>query len=503
MRDNPSGLFYGLGMAKAKRRQLSADEQQILEHLQVRLLTAPQDKARCDQLILEHHYLHDATLVGEQLRYAATYKGRWLGLATWSGASFHLKDRDEFIGWDAEQCRRRLPLLANNSRLLVLPECHYPNLISRFMKLMLGRLSQDWLERWGHPLALVETFVDPQLYQGTAYKVSGWSHLGKTAGWKRDAQDFYVKHDTPKQIWVRELVKNARVKLRGAQLPPEWARVEEQARVRCTQTVKELRSLMEALRAQLPEFRRAQALGYPLAGMICLIVMALASGVRQGPDDLAQFADTLTNPQLRALGFRRDQRTGRHRYPKKTTFTRVLAQVNAEVLQRLLLDWQRRLVGPIQDGLVIVDGKKMRHGGVEMVNAANGQGQYLGGVLTQTKSNEIPAARQLLKTLDLVNKVVLSDALHTQVETGQQILFEQGGDFLLTVKGNQPTLQTTLQHLFEQQVFSPTGGGAASGAQARAQSGSVGDSFSASSGSDPQPSGFSRSTLSGATGDPS
>jgi hypothetical protein len=488
-------------MAKAKRAHLSAHEQQVLEHLQVHRLTSPKDTARCDELIEEHHYLHDATLVGEQLRYAATYKGRWLAVATWSGASFHLKDRDEFIGWDAEQCRRRLPLLANNSRLLVLPECHYPNLISRFMKLMLGRLSQDWLERWGHPLAMVETFVDPQLYQGTAYKVSGWSHLGKTAGWKRDAEDFYVKHDTPKQIWVRELVKNARVKLRAAQLPPEWALVEERAIPRCTQTVKEIRSLMRSLRAELPEFRRAQALGYPVAGMICLIVMAMATGVRQGPDDLAKFADTLSNPQLRALGFRPDKRTGRHRCPKKTTFTRVLAQVNAEVLQRLLLHWQWRLTGPSQDSLVIVDGKRMRHGGVEMVNATSGQGQYLGGVITEDKSNEIPAARQLLKTLDLANKVVLSDALHTQVETGQQILFEQGGDFLLTVKGNQPTLEKTLQNLFERQVFSPTELSAAPGTQARAQSGSPGNSVPPMPGSHAQPSGFSGSTLGGATGD--
>src|SRR5258708_26714293 len=102
-------------MAKAKRPQLSADEQQILEHLQVRLLTSPKDKARCDELILEHHYLHDATLVGEQLRYAATYQGRWLALATWSGASFHLKDRDEFIGWEVEHFRRRWPPLGTNS----------------------------------------------------------------------------------------------------------------------------------------------------------------------------------------------------------------------------------------------------------------------------------------------------------------------------------------------------------------------------------------------------
>jgi hypothetical protein len=92
---------------------------------------------------------------------------------------------------------------------LVLPGCHSPNLISRFMKLMLARLSPDWQQHWGHPLALVESFVDPGLCQGTGYKVSGWSHLGKTAGWKRDADDFYQKHDVPKQIWVRELVKQA------------------------------------------------------------------------------------------------------------------------------------------------------------------------------------------------------------------------------------------------------------------------------------------------------
>jgi len=419
VRDIPAALFYTSRMGKPKRRHVSADEQKILEHLQVRLLTLPKDTTRCDCLIVEHHYLHDATLVGEQLRYAATYKGQWLALATWSAAAFHIKDRDEFIGWNSEQCRRRRPLLANNSRLLVLPECHSPNLISRFMKLLVGRLSQDWLERWGHPLALVETFVDPQLYQGTAYKVSGWSHLGKTAGWKRDAADFYIKHDAPKQIWVRELVKKACVKLRAAELPPAWAIVEAEAVAHCTNTVKEIRSLKESLREELPEFRRAQALGYPVAGMVSLMVMAMATGVRRGPDDLAQFADTLSQPQLRALGFRRDKRTGQYRCPKKTTFTRVLRGVEATVLERLLLNWQWRLTGPIQDSLVIVDGKKMRHGGVEMVNATNGAGQYLGGVITQDKSNEIPAARQVLGRLDLADKIVLTDALHTQVETAR------------------------------------------------------------------------------------
>jgi len=468
----------------------------------VRLLTSSADKARCDQYIIEHHYLKDATLVGQQLRYVASYKGQWLALATWSGAAFHLKDRDEFIGWDFEQCRRRRSLLANNSRLLVLPDCQCPNLISRFMKLMLGRLSADWQEHWGHPLALVETFVDPQLYQGTAYKVSGWSHLGKTAGWKRDAADFYTRHNAPKQIWVRELVKNARRKLRAEQLPPAWAMVEAQVQRRCEQTVKEIRSLMEALRRELPEFRRAQALGYPVAGMVCLIVMAMATGVRQGPDDLAQYADTLSQPQLRALGFRQDRRTGRHRSPQKTTFTRVLAGVDARVLERLLLEWQARLTGPVQDSLVIVDGKKLRHGGVEMVNATNGQGQYLGGVLTPAKSNEIPAARQLLGRLDLAGKIVLSDAAHTQVETSQQILFEQGGDYLMTVKANQKTLESTLRDLLEKQVFSPCSGAATAGVTPGAQPEPAGDPLPAVLGSDSQPSGIPGSPAGGAVGNP-
>jgi hypothetical protein len=490
-------------MAKSKRPQLTPDEQHVLEHAQVRLLTAPKEIARCDRLIVEHHYLHDATLVGEQLRYAISYQGHWLGVATWSGAAFHIKDRDEFIGWDFEQCRRRRPLLANNSRLLILPECHYPNLISRFMKLMLARLSADWLERWGHPLAVVETFVDPRLYQGTAYKVSGWSHLGKTAGWKRDAADFYLKHDAPKQIWVRELVKNARVKLRAAQLPPEWAVVETQARPRCTRTVKEIRSLLEALRQELPEFRRAQALGYPVAGLVCLVVMAMATGVRRGPDDLADYADTLSQPQLRALRFRQHQQSGLHRCPKRTTFIRLLAGVDATVLERILLQWQQRLTGPIQDNLVIVDGKKMRHGGVEMVNATNGQGQFLGGVMTQDKSNEIPAARQLLARLDLCGKIVLADALHTQVETGQLVLYEQGADYLMTVKANQPTLQTTLQDLFDQQVFPPTGQVANSGAPTGAQSRAVGNSRRAVPGDDPESSRLSRGQADRPTGDAS
>lgn len=470
-------------MSKTKRCDLSAEEQHVLDHGHLRLLTRPEDLARCDQAIVEHHYLHSVSLVGEHLRYAFIYQGRWLAVATWSAAAFHLKDRDQFIGWSTEQCRRRRGLLANNSRLLVLPGCHYPNLISRFMKLMLERLSADWQERWGHPLAMVETFVDPRYHTGTAYKVSGWSHLGQSAGWKRDAEDFYEKHDAPKQIWIRELAKQACVKLRAEQLPPDWAEVEAGARIRCPVKAPEIRSLVESLRREVLEFRRAQALAYPLTGLIALMVMAAAQGVVRGPQDLADYADTLSPGQLRALRFRTDRHTGQVRCPKKTTFTRVLHQVDADLIESILLRWQEQILGPVQDRMVIFDGKKVRHAGVEIVNAVEGQGRFLGSVVSESKSNEVPAARQLLRGLEVAGKMLVADAKHTNEATARQILFEGGGDYLLSVKGNQSTVETTLAKLFEKQPFFPSANpqdpGPATGAHPR----SAGDSVPGVSGS--------------------
>jgi len=477
----------------SRPRRPTADEQHVLEHLTVRPLE-PHETARFDQLIVQHHYLHRSELVGEHVRYVATYQGQWLALAAWCAPTWHLKARDAFIGWTNEQRRTRLPLLANNARLLVLPDCHFPNLISRFMKLMLARLSTDWQARWGHPLALVESFVDPQLYRGTAYKVSGWSKLGHSAGWKRSAEDFYQKHDRPKQIWVRELVKNARVKLRAPTLPPAWAAVAQNAQPRCTAKAPQLRSLVETLRAEVPECRSKKGLAFPIAGMLALIAQATFSGVRRGPQDLADYAATLTQGQLRALGFRCDKHTGRVRCPGVTPFRDVLIGVDAIALERALLAWQEQLLGPAPDDLVIVDGKTLRHAHLELVSAVNGQGRWLGTVAVPEGSNEIPIARQLLSKVSVQNKTTLADALHTQLETAQQILFEGGGDYALTVKANQKQLVQTLATLLTPGKFSPS----AHAADPRVDSGTQlqpsGDSPPGMPGSDPGASRFSRRT---------
>ncbi len=454
-----------MNKSQARFRRPTTDEQTVLSQMAIRLLVRPEDTRKCDQILVEHHYLKNAKLVGEQLRYAVVWKGQWLAVATWSAAALHLKARDKFIGWTEEQRRQRLALVVNNSRLYVLEDCHYPNLVSRFMKLMLARLSSDWEGRWGHPVALAESFVDPEQYRGTAYKVSGWSQLGHTRGWKRSAVDFYEPHDRPKQVWVRELVKRACVKLRAAELPPAWAGVASKSKPRCTAKAGELASLMARLGRDIPEFRRKQALAYPIAGMLALIAMAVFSGVTRGYEDLADYAATLSQGQLRALKFRLDPHTRRVRCPKRSCFATVLAEGNAERLEQVL--------GPVQDRLVIFDGKEIRHADVESVSAVSGTGRWLGSTLVQAGSNEIPAARELLGKLDVVDKILLADAAHTQVATVRQIVYDQGGDYLQTVKENQKNLFETLATLLTPQRFSPSADGAHPGPDPRAQPGAA------------------------------
>jgi hypothetical protein len=453
----------------ARFRRPSVPEQEVLDQLCVRLIE-PQEQARFDELVVRHHYLRNASLVGEHLRYVATYQGEWLGLAAWSAGARHLKARDAWIGWSDEQRRRRLPLVVNNARLLILPECHAPNLISRFMKLMLARLSADWQTRWEHPVAVVETFVDPARFQGTCYKVSAWSKLGETAGFARSAgKDFYQAHKAPKDLWVRELEKGALKKLRAASLPEAWAAVEKKNPPHCRQSPVEILSLVDILEKEVPEFRCRHRPTYPVAGMLALVALAIFCGVMRGQRDLAAFARTLSQAQMRALKFRCVPRSLRREPPGETTFVRVLVGVDEVLLERALLRWQEQMLGPAKDQIIAIDGKKLRHaGGVEIVSAFGVEsGRWMGSVCTEAKSNEIPAARELLEKIDIVGKTVVLDALHTQSETAQQIVFEGGGDYVMTVKDNQKNLRQEMERLLETQPFPPSGSSApSSGAEA-------------------------------------
>lgn len=422
-------------------------EQALLDQVRIRLVERA-ELERFQGLLEEHHYLGSLQAVGERLYYVAVdEEDRWLALLVFSTAAKHLKHRDRWIGWDALQCRRRLSLVTNNSRFLVLPGCSAPNLGSRVLRLTLDRLAADWRAQYGHPVLVVETFVDPAQFSGTVYTANAWVELGETDGWGRRRRDYYVKHDRPKRLFCRELCKNARRSLQAEHLQPELAAVEQKVTPPCTQKVKEIRSLIEHFKA-VPDFR-GRFESYPLWSMLTILLLATLCGAPRGQKDLAKFARGLSQPQRRALGIRRNPK-GKYPVPTQPTFCRLLQRVDARQVEEVILAIQEQLRGaPPKEQLIVLDGKEPRHGsGASVLSAASVPSQhYLGSAMVDEKTNEIPVARVLFERLDLAGRLVSLDALHTQVETARDLVLEHGADYLLTVKGNQPTVQTQIEKL--------------------------------------------------------
>ncbi len=423
-----------------------AAQQQLLHEVRVHIATAAQ-LPRIHKLLDQHHYLGSLRPVGERFHYIATDAlDRWVGILIFSGAANHLKHRDAWIGWSHEQRRRRLSLITNNSRFLLLPGATVPNLGSRVLRLTLDRLSQDWQARYGHPILAVETFVDPEQFCGTVYTANGWIELGQTDGWGRCRRDYYVKHDKPKRLFARPLHANGCRSLQAEHLKPELAVVEQKVPIRCTQRVQEIRSIVDHFK-QLPEYRdRVES--YPLFSLAALILLAVLCEAPRGQTDLEKFARGLSQAQRCALGIRRNPK-GRYPAPSQSTFSRFLAGINEAKLDQSLRAIQTKLRGlaPPEE-LVVMDGKEPKHGsGASLLTAVTVPSQYyLGSALVDQKTNEIPVAqKQLIPPLDLQGRLVSLDALHTQDETARKIVLEAGGDYLLTGKMNQPTLWANLQ----------------------------------------------------------
>ena len=137
----------------------------ILAELHVRLVERHEEPRYKEQMAL-HHYLGRLAKIGETLWYVATWGEQWVALLSISAAALKCGVRDHWIGWDFTSQYCRLKLIANNSRFLILPEWHHPNVGSRVLSLMQRRLVADWRLRFGHPVLLLETFVDPQRFYG-------------------------------------------------------------------------------------------------------------------------------------------------------------------------------------------------------------------------------------------------------------------------------------------------------------------------------------------------
>lgn len=116
-----------------------------------------------------------------------------------SAAAWKCAARDRWIGWSSRHRYDRLKLVSNNSRFLILPDWHVPNLGSRILSLCQKRLPGDWREVFAHRLVLLETFIDPRRFQGTIYKSANWLYVGNTRGFRRTGKGY--GSETPLPRW--------------------------------------------------------------------------------------------------------------------------------------------------------------------------------------------------------------------------------------------------------------------------------------------------------------
>jgi hypothetical protein len=346
-------------------------------------IVAKPDEARFRRLMQAHHYLGWLPKIGETLWYRARWRDHWIALIAFSSPALKCGVRDAWIGWGFRNQYDRLHLVTNNSRFVILPGWHTPNLGSRLLALCTRRLAADWPVHFGHPLLLLETFVDPARFHGTIYHAANWRALGRTRGYRR-TRDGYSNHPTqPKEVFVYPLVADARARLSQAVLDPAYCHGAPKMMLNA-----DLMNSLPAFFTDIEDPRRAQGRRHPLSAVLAISTAATLCGMR-GYKAIAHWAADL-GQQARAR-FRCRYRDDYYQVPSESIIRRVLMRVDPDQLDRALERWNA-LYGRTDEALAI-DGKTMRHAVDEagrQVHIMSVVGHYSHATITQKKSVACP-----------------------------------------------------------------------------------------------------------------
>ncbi len=175
-----------------------------------------------ESLLHQHHYLGYRSTVGENLQYLVSDgQGRPLSCLVFGAAAWHCADRDRYIGWDRIQRAQNLYFLANNTRFLIVPGIRVPQLASSVLSQVSRRLSQDWQNKYGHPIYVLETFVERERFTGLCYRAANWVRVGQTKGRTRQDRPEGTRHQVAlKDIYLYALHRSFRQRLQGSCATP-------------------------------------------------------------------------------------------------------------------------------------------------------------------------------------------------------------------------------------------------------------------------------------------
>lgn len=192
--------------------------------------------------------------------------------------------------------------------------------------------------------------------------------------------------------------------------------------------------------ADLPDPRVERTRWHPLSEVLVIALCATLCGA-DGFNDIEAWA-LAKEPWLR------ERLTLPYGIPSHDTFNRVFSRLDPEAFTACFIRWVDALREPTQGEIIALDGKTLRHsfdtaggrGAIHVVSAwAATNRLVLGQVKVDDKSNEITALPALLALLDVQGCIVTIDAMGCQKEIARQIV-GQGGDYVLALKANQPTL---------------------------------------------------------------
>lgn len=302
------------------------------------------------QLMAAHHYLGYLPKIGQSLWYLASYHEQWVALLSFSAAAWKCAVRDRWIGWDfhRQYDYDRLKLIANNSRFLILPDWHRPNLGSKILSLCHSRLASDWQKRFGHPLLLLETFVDPR-FHATVYRAANWLYLGLTRGYRRTRQGYSNTVHSPKKVFVKPLQTDARIVLSQPVLTFPY----RQGVPKIMLSAQQMRSLPDFF-IDIPDPRRAQGRRHALCTVLAIACGAILCGMR-GYKAIADWAHSLGPKARERLRCRRVN--GRYLVPSESIIRDVMIRVDPTHLDRALQCWNQAYGQ--QDTTLAIDGKTM------------------------------------------------------------------------------------------------------------------------------------------------
>jgi predicted transposase YbfD/YdcC len=197
----------------------------------------------------------------------------------------------------------------------------------------------------------------------------------------------------------------------------------------------------------VPDPRKPRGLRHALSAILAIASCAVVAGATSFVA-IAEWAAAATPAELATLGV-----TGE--MPCESTIRRTINRIDANGLDRILGHWTAQQASKPKDLLVIaVDGKSLRGSGTAggrcrhlLAAFTHISGMVLGQLDVDLKTNEIPMFSTLLDSIDLLGVLVTADALHCQKDHAKYLVEQRGAHYLLTVKGNQPTLRRQLAEL--------------------------------------------------------